>query len=357
VHKFVRNLITEWRRLGLPTANGTVVIAVSGGADSVSLLLALCELKKRGKLDLRLVAAHFNHELRGSESDADEEFVRGLTIKHKIEFATDRAGKLLSDGNLEQNARAARYDFLTRTAGNVEAFAVVTGHTINDQAETFLMNLIRGSGPAGLSGMKPIRILAEDGEKGRKGDGEKDVQSTDLPLSPSPLLPFSAFPLLIRPLLTWAKRIDTEGYCVDSGVEYRYDTMNEDTAFKRVRIRKILLPLLADFNPNIIETLAQTAGLMQSTPAADGNGGGAGQNDVLVLRELKTQSSAELYDTLRGWLGHKRGNTRGLQLKHIQAIERLVLSTKSGRVAELPGDARVVKRGGKLVYEENKVEN
>ena len=112
MHKFVRNLITEWRRLGLPTANGTVVIAVSGGADSVSLLLALCELKKRGKLDLRLVAAHFNHELRASESDADQEFVRELTIKHKIEFATDRAGKLPSEGNLEQNARAARYDFL-----------------------------------------------------------------------------------------------------------------------------------------------------------------------------------------------------------------------------------------------------
>jgi len=170
-------------------------------------------------------------------------------------------------------------------------------------------------------------------------------------------LPFSSSPLLVRPLLTWAKRIDTEGYCVASGVEYRYDTMNEDTVFQRVRIRKILLPLLADFNPNIIEMLAQTAGLMQAGPVADGNATGAGQNDVLVLRELKKQPSAELYDTLRGWLASKRGNTRQLQLKHIQAIERLVLSTKSGRAAELPGNARVVKRGGKLIYEENKVEN
>jgi hypothetical protein len=76
-----------------------------------------------------------------------------------------------------------------------------------------------------------------------------------------------------------------------------------------------------------------------------------------VLRELKKQSSSNLYDTLRGWLAHKRGNTRQLQLKHIQAIERLVLSTKTGRTVELPGNAHVVKRGGKLVYEENKVEN
>src|SRR6476469_9960231 len=81
VHKFVRNLITEWRRLELPTTDGTVVIAVSGGADSVSLLLGLHDLKQRGKVDLRLVAAHFNHRLRGAESDADEEFVRGLTTK------------------------------------------------------------------------------------------------------------------------------------------------------------------------------------------------------------------------------------------------------------------------------------
>lgn len=349
VHKFVRNLITEWRRLRLPTANGTVVVAVSGGADSVSLLLALCELKHRAKLDLRLVAAHFNHELRDGESDADEDFVRGLTVKHNIEFATDRAGKLPAEGNLEQNARRARYDFLTRTARNVEAFAVVTGHTINDQAETFLMNLIRGSGPAGLGGMKPIRVLSD-----------RDRQ---LPFDPEPhlteaqLLPFSSAPLLVRPLLTWAKRVDTEGYCVDSGVDYRYDTMNEDTAFKRVRIRKILLPLLEDFNPNIVETLAQTAALMQSAVAGSSTFQNRTEAGELAISDLKGIPDQERRDRVRNWLAARRGSVRQLELKHIQAVERLALSTKSGRLAELPGGGQVLKRDGMLVYQENKVEN
>ncbi len=347
VHGFVRNLITEWRRLGLPTANATVVVAVSGGADSVSLLLALCTLKRLKKLDLRLVGAHFNHELRGDESDADQEFVRDLTAKHKIEFATERADDLSAKGNLEQNARRARYDFLLRTARNVEAFAVATGHTVNDQAETFLMNLIRGSGPEGLAGMKPIRVLSAERGAPSSEEGKDD----------SPRLPFSSSPLLVRPLLTWGKRIDTEGFCVDSGVEYRYDTMNEDTAFRRVRVRKILLPLLADFNPNIVETLAQTAGLMRTLVATDSEHAAARGPDDLRVQELKTLEGGHLRDRLRAWLADRRGNTRQLQLKHIQAIERLVLSTKSGREVELPGGARVTKRGGKLVYRENLVEN
>src|SRR5439155_12029950 len=113
-------------------------------ADSVGLLLALNELKKASKLDLRIVAAHLNHQLRGNESDADEEFVRHLTTELGIELAVHRA-HVPPEGNLEQNARDARYEFLTETAMSLNAFAVLTAHTVNDQAETFLMNLLRGS--------------------------------------------------------------------------------------------------------------------------------------------------------------------------------------------------------------------
>jgi tRNA(Ile)-lysidine synthase len=344
VQKFVRNLITEWRRLDLPFENATVVVAVSGGADSVSLLLALNELTKAGKLSLKIVAAHLNHQLRGVESDVDEQFVKHLTSELGIGLDLHRE-KIATDGNLEQNARDSRYTFLAETAKNLDAFAVLTGHTMNDQAETFLLNLIRGSGPEGLGGMRVVRVL----EEGKMRSGENETGK-----AASPLLPFSSSPLLlIRPLLTWAKRGDTEDFCRELGVEYRYDTMNEDTAFKRVRIRKILLPLLEDMNPHIIETLANTASLMQSAVAADGD---REVGDHLTSSELRALSQADLYKTLRAWLGEHRGNTRGLQLKHIQAIERLVLSEKSGKVAELPG-GRVVKSDGRLVYEENKVEN
>jgi len=356
VHGCVRNLITEWRRLGLPT-NGTVVIGVSGGADSVSLLLAMHELRELKKLDVRIVAAHYNHHLRGEESDADEQFVRQLTSDRHIEFAVGHADAI-AGSDLEQRARVVRYAFLSQTAENVDAFAVLTGHTMNDQAETFLINLLRGSGPRGLCGMKPVRPL--DDEKRRRGEevvrSECEIAADPQPAiteGDSPLLPFSSSPLLlVRPLLSWAKRIHTEAYCRDKGVEYRYDTMNEDTAFKRVRIRKILLPMLEDFNPNIVETLSRTASLMQDLP----NPQPKVDEDTLETAALRTMSPQAMYDTLRAWLEVKRGHSRSISLKHIQAIERLVKSEKSGRVAELPGKASVIRSDGRLMYRENSVD-
>ena len=333
MHSFVRQFITEWRRLKLPTASGTVVAAVSGGADSVSLLLAVDDLIRLGKLKVRLVAAHFNHGLRDGESDADQEFVRQLSIKRGIELAIGK-GSIPSEGNLEQNARDHRYAFLGEVAGDVHAFAVLTGHTVNDQAETFLMNLIRGSGPDGLAAMPAIRPLNNSAE-----DGGETVN-------------------LVRPLLTWAIRKQTEGFCRDSGVEPRYDTMNEDTAFKRVRIRKVLLPLLEEMNPNIISTLAATAGLMshRSAPAKSVEPTASAKPN-LEIRSLKKLAEPELFTAVRGWLGEMRGTTRQLQLKHIEAVVRLAFSTKSGKTAELPGGGRVRRSGGKLTFEKNKVEN
>src|SRR5712664_1426677 len=108
MHKFVRELITEWRRLELPFDGATFVVAVSGGADSVSLLLALEELRRRKKLENRIVAAHFNHKLRGNESAVDEEYVKQLAGTLNVELSVGHA-RLANKGNIEQNARAARY--------------------------------------------------------------------------------------------------------------------------------------------------------------------------------------------------------------------------------------------------------
>jgi len=375
MHKFVRNLITEWRSLGLPFTGETFVSAVSGGADSISLMLALRDLQKRGKLDLRIVIAHFNHDLRGTESQKDEEFVKQLTGELGLELALGR-GKIPDEGNLEQNARNARYDFLTNTAENLHAYGVLTAHTMNDQAETFLMNLIRGSGAQGLAGMKVVRSLKPQVSKLKP---ESENPEPEAPNSQPLLIPQEpetkhSLPLLIRPLLTWAKRADTEKFCHENEVEYRYDTMNEELAFSRVRIRKILLPMLADFNPNIIETLANTAELMQllseppsfegilSEPPAlagwflDESKSGTGGEDTLLLKNLKILPKPDLYLTLRQWLEQKRGNLRSLELKHIEAIERLILSTKSGRTVELPGGETVVKQDAKLIFRNIKVD-
>lgn len=326
MNSFLRKLITEWRRLKLPVKDETLVVAISGGADSVSLLLALDELVQLNKLKLRIVAAHFNHKLRGDESDADEDFVHQLTAGRKLELAVGCSRSVATE-NIEQHARNERYEFLQKTAENLQAFAVVTGHTVNDQAETFLLNLIRGSGMQGLAGMRPIRPMKSTG-------------------------PDRSEIVLVRPLLTWAHRRDTEAFCHYLAISYRYDTMNEDESFKRVRIRKVLIPLLEDFNPRIIDRLAETAGLLQQDHLESNQS----QADKLALSALRKLTQTDLYRTLRAWIEANRGDLRQIELKHIRAIERLVQSEKSGKTAELPGGEAVVKMSGRLTFRKNKVE-
>jgi len=355
---FVRNLITEWRQLELPFSGETLVVAVSGGADSISLILALNDLKKREKLDHRFIVAHFNHKLRDMASDEDEDFVRRLAVEHELELAVGH-GNISRQGNVEQNARNARYEFLARTAENAQAFAVLTGHTVNDQAETFLLNLLRGSGPDGLGGMRPVRDLESEMVKRRESRSGTFSSNTE-PLSP--FLPFAESPvLLIRPLLSWAKRKDTENFCHHRGIEFRYDTMNEDIAFKRVRIRKLLIPMLEEFNPKIVETLAKTASLMGERGEGEKARKRESEKDgeiasELRLRDLRILPKIELYELLRNWLKEQRGNLRGIELKHIEAIERLIHSRKSGRMVELPNSQAVVKQAGSLQFEDLKVE-
>jgi tRNA(Ile)-lysidine synthase len=330
MHKFTRNLLTEWRKLKLPFENENIIVAVSGGADSVSLLLALCELREAKKLKLNFIAAHFNHNLRGAESERDAEFVEDLAKKLEIEFfggIQNPQFKIQSrKDNLEQAARIARYGFLLNTAERFKAYGVLTAHTINDQAETFLLNLIRGSGAAGLGAMKTIRKLNENSEI-----------------------------LLIRPLLSWAKRIETENFAREKNIEFRTDSMNEDEKFSRVRVRKTLLPLLAKFNPKIVETLAKTAALLQNDAERQAADSGQ-QTGNLILKDLKVLSKTALYKTLRRWLEYNRDNLRRVDLKHIEAIERLIFSRKSGRKVELPGGETVIKKEGKLFFEDIKVE-
>ncbi len=332
MHKFVRNLITEWRRLGLPFGGETLVVAVSGGADSVSLLLAVDDLTKRQKLNHRLVVTHFDHGLRGVESTADSEFVRDLAEGLGLEYVAGK-GRLHRSGNLEQTAREARYAFLKRTADSHSAMAILIAHTMNDQAETFLMNLIRGSGPDGLGAMAPVRDFEQTGVK------------------------------LVRPLLSWCKRGETESFCREASIEFRHDEMNDDPRFTRVRVRKEVLPLLASLNPKIIETLARTAELFQMETLADGSERNPAieterlaSGEALAIKELLPLSESSRLTVIRNWLGRHRGNTRALALKHISAVGELLVSRKSGRMVELPGRAVVVKRGGSLYYSNIKVE-
>lgn len=350
MHSFVRNLITEWRRLELPIADETIVVALSGGADSLSLLLALKDLQQREKLGIRIIAAHFNHKLRGQASDADEDFVRHIAAEHDIELAIGH-GSIAQKGNLEQNARDARYEFLSQTAENLKAGYIVTAHTMNDQAETLLLNLIRGSGIDGLGAMRAVRKM----ERQETGDDRQETKESENMLPFDSSLQSLASCLLIRPLLRWAKREDTENFCRESGVEFRYDTMNEDMSFKRVRVRKMLLPMLKEFNPKIVETLARTAELLSEPPASADDQFAAeistANSTELGITELKALEPNVLYQTLRIWIKTRRGNLRSITSKHIEAVAALINSQKSGKIVELPGFGRVRKHGGRLSFE------
>jgi tRNA(Ile)-lysidine synthase len=324
VNKFCRNTITNWRKLKLPFDSETFILAVSGGADSVSLLAVFFELKRLEKLNLEFIVAHFDHNLRSKESDADANFVQFLAEKYGFRVVIEQAN-LSKSGNLEEVARNARYDFLARTASENKAFGILTAHTQNDQAETFLMNLIRGSGLEGLSAMPEIRDIS----------AESKIK-------------------LIRPFLSWAKRIDTEDYCNQLGISFRDDSMNSDEKFLRVKIRKNLLPFLRELNPKILETISQTARRLRLESHIS-TGNIFEIEDELSSSKLATLGENERYRIIRKWLSHHRGNLRSIGMKHVESIDRLSRSRKSGREVELPGFESVLKKEGLLLFRKQRL--
>ncbi|MFZ0750155.1 MAG: tRNA lysidine(34) synthetase TilS [Pyrinomonadaceae bacterium] len=333
ISKFARALLRQWRSLKLPLSDAVVVVGVSGGADSVALLLALDELIKANKLNIRIVVAHLDHRLR-RESGDDARWVKELATRMGHEAAIKRVPvKSLarrSSDNLEQAARLARYKWFAEVAQKRRANLVLTAHTMDDQAETVLLNLLRGSGTDGMSAMEPVRPLNTAGKT-----------------------------MLARPLLAWAGRRDTEGFCRARGIDFRHDEMNEDEAFARVRVRRQLLPMMRSFNPRISEALARTADLLRDD-------GRALDSAAQRLLELSTDNSGKRHRlrtdlladappalrrrALRLWLEQRRGNLRRLEMVHIRAVETLVTQSRGGRTIELPGGATVSGKSGLLTF-------
>jgi tRNA(Ile)-lysidine synthase len=345
---FARRLLAEWEGRGWPLDGGRALVAASGGADSTALLLALGELLEAGLLRSELTAAHLDHGLRGERGAEDARWVERLARSHGFETVVGSAavGERARAGrdNLEQAARRARYEFLAAVARDRGAGAVLVAHTLDDQAETILLRLLRGSGAEGLCGMQAERALEEGGEV-----------------------------VLRRPLLGWARRADTEGYCRERGVEFRSDEMNEDERFARVRVRRRLLPLLESFNPRAAEALARAAELLREDASAlellasrlleeaREEGRRAGDESSAEAEEprgawplrvevLSAVPTALRRRALRQWIGRGRGGLRRLALAHLLGVEKLLEGTRGGRVAELPGGCRVERRRSLLYF-------
>ena len=228
-----------------------VCAAVSGGADSVAMLLLLREENAlpRNALGVGLSAVHVHHGLRGAEADADLAFVEELCLRLEVPLHIHRANvpeRLAAGANpsraetVEEAARIVRYEVFERLVRDGHADSVVTAHTLDDQAETVLMKLLRGAWTEGLSGIYPV-IVIEGGRAERAGK-------------------------IVRPLLA-TRRVELENYLRERQQAWRTDSTNSDEAFTRNRIRHHLLPILREYNPAVDQTLSNLAELAREDEA------------------------------------------------------------------------------------------
>jgi tRNA(Ile)-lysidine synthase len=326
--------LEKWRWL---RPGDRVGVAVSGGADSMALLLLLVELHKR--LGIVLGVVHFNHQLRGRSSDADERAVAKLAKRLGLPFHSSRedikARSKREKSNLEDCARRARYEFFAQLVTQKHLDKIAVAHTADDQAETVLAHLLRGSGLAGLGGIHPVA-------------GH-----------------------IVRPLLEF-RRPELRAYLRGKKQTWREDATNRDSARTRARIRKKLLPLLEkQFQPRIVQRLSTLSNLVRddetfleifaearlNTLLADThrNAGAELNSDWLKI------SSGELIDSARTHpaiarrmvrLIAKRVKPRAGQLgaEHVNAILSLADHGENGKRLLLPGGLEVLREHDAMMF-------
>lgn len=315
-----RKVLNTVRTKGLLSEGESVVAAVSGGADSVALLHVLARLS--GRLKIGLSAGHVNHQLRGADAEADEAFVKELCETLGIPSEVRRAHGLRREGggNLENEARKVRYDLLAEIARPKNA-VIATAHTLNDQAETFLMKLLRGAGPAGLSGIMIERMHEPEGTT------------------------LSTAVRVIRPLIE-VSRTEILEYLERSGVQFREDAMNDETTFDRNWVRHNLIPLLESrFNPQLVSVLARSANLFaeadeflqqEAEKVLQDCARSEGEDLLLPVEVLGGFSSILSKQLVRACIRETKGDLESISQQHVDDVLSLIRKT-SGRHLDLPG--------------------
>jgi len=294
-----------------------LLVAVSGGPDSVCLLHILVNLKE--ELGIRLHVAHLNHQLRGTESEADAEYVaslvRRLGIPATIEQREVKAYQAQQKTSLEEAAREVRYNFLAQVAQSVGTSQVAVGHTMDDNIETILMHLVRGSGTRGLQGLRP---------------------KTKWHLSPNPIT-------IVRPLLT-VSREETVSYCQAHELMPRLDSSNLSLSPLRNRIRLELLPRLKSYNPGVTEALLRTARIAGDDYSFLEKEGSRlwdelaqSEEKVITLdkKKLLALPPALQRHLLRRAIESLLGNLKDIETRHIEIVMN-ALTKPAGRRLNLP---------------------
>jgi tRNA(Ile)-lysidine synthase len=318
VHRLAHSVLQYIRQTGLLRAGERVGIAVSGGADSVALLRIALEIRE--ELGIVLSLAHFNHKIRGAESDHDEQFVRQLAAQHALSFhSASGDAKTHAKSNklsLETSARRLRYEFFKRLLSSDDVSRIATAHTLDDQAETVLLKLVRGAGTRGLAGIYP-RV---------------SVQHSAINTQQS---------AIVRPLLA-TRRLEVEAYLQEIKQNWREDASNRDLQHTRNRIRHDVLPRLEEaLNPRVRETLAEAAEIAR----AEEEFWSERVNRILGESWRKEEQGGRLrLDLIRGApvavqrrTVRAAGEALGLNLEFCH-VEEIIALAKEGARAALPHD-------------------
>ena len=302
-------------------AGDQVLAGVSGGADSVCLLLVLKEL------GFNVSAAHLNHGLRGAASDEDEGFTRRLAQKLGVPFFSKEVS--IVKGSIEAEGRKKRKEFFAELVSAHDFTKIALAHTRDDRIETFLMNLLRGAGREGLVSMEPV-----------VGN-------------------------IVRPLID-TSRTEIEAYLKEQHQEWRTDVTNEDTAFARNRLRHDLIPrLAAQFNPNIRETLSRTVEIFEAeddwmrqvtesaistltrpSPADRSQG----ERLCLDASRLAAEPIGLVRRIIREGIRRVGSDLRDVSFEHIEAARGLLGPGKSGKIVQIPGGTQVGREFDDLVF-------
>lgn len=302
----------------------TIVAAVSGGPDSVCLLEILFKL--RGELNIGLIVAHLNHGLRPQEDEEESRFVETLAKGLNLPYAYERAYNLAKTpgASVEEKARRVRYEFFERVLTEHDAQRVALGHNMNDQAETVLMNLLRGRGPMGLSGMPPVRENR-----------------------------------FIRPLIS-IPRDEIQAYLKERGLAFMVDSSNLEREYLRNRIRLDLMPDLLAYQPRLIEHLGDLASLCrkenqfieeEARKNLEKLKGDSSENVVhLSIEGLRNLASPLQYRIIRQAIEEVKGTPRRVDMGHIKAIIDLLNNPKPQLRIRLPEKLVVAKRYRRLTF-------
>jgi len=311
----VLNFIQEHH---LVSSQSTLLVAVSGGPDSVCLLHILVKLRE--ELNIRLYVAHLDHQLRGVESEADAHYVSDLAhqlaIPAILEQRDVKAYQAQQHLSLEEAAREVRYTFLSQVAESIGANRVAVGHTTDDHIETILMHLIRGTGTRGLRGLQPSNLWQSSGNS----------------------------LTIVRPLLT-AYRQETADYCHNHQLMPRIDTSNLSLSPLRNRIRHQLLPLLKSYNPRVTDALLRTARIAGDDLAFLDKEIGSLWNKIVQKQgntiTLDKEEFLKLPVALKRYLLREAiedllGSLKDIESRHIEEI-LAALNKPAGKRLNLPG--------------------